>query len=363
VGKHSLLKWTWIGVITAFTLTGVFAVNRGLLIIDHRSSAEPASLALKAERLSPEVDANDEVECESHSSVAFTYRIHNQGADSITGLKLAQTCSCQSNGELPDTIRPGENALITFNIRAPLAGRIQKSIPLLCDQQTTPLLHLNASLQVKLDPPALMTGSSDLQITFVNGATTKREIMLVALEEKHAQPWICGLDIHPKDAIEVQPSHVDELPEADPNLTLRRYHFPVINRTFTCGGHVASIRILTNERLPIVAAPMRLGIEVIDSVTIVPNPLVIRSSIGKSSLPPKLTVIRRTGGDVNVIKLVYDQDLLELKEAEPKTNSIASFEVIPLANSSFPAETQVVFDFGVDGTRAVKVQFESFRNP
>ena len=317
---------------------------------------------LEVELLSPGTNPNEEVECPAYTAVEFIYRIHNTGAYAISGLKLAHTCSCQSNGELPDLIAPGGSALVAFKITSPPAGRIQRRIPLLCDQQTTPLLVLNASLRVRFDPPALLPRSGNLHLTFVNGDATKREIVLETIEAKKDQPWICGLEIYPQDVIEVQPLHVEELPEADPSLTHRRYHFPVINHTIGCGGHTATVRVLTGEGLPTVAASMKLFVEVIDSVTIVPNPLVIRFPVVDPTFSYKFTVIRRAGGDLSV-KLAYDHDLLDVKEAEPTTKSIATFKILPNTKSSTPAETEVVFNFGEDGTRAVKVKFESLRSP
>ncbi len=362
--KHSLrLTVTWIaGFTVVFALIVMFRIYQGQSVTELRPVSQATSPIMEAERLSPAVDPYEEVECDSYSSVEFAYRIHNKSPNAITGLKLPQTCSCQTNGELPDSIAPGGTALITFRIKAPLAGRIERRIPLLCDQQTTPALVLNALLRVRFDPPALLPKSDGLQLTFVNGEDTRREIVLDTIEEKKDHPWIDGLEVYPRDVIEVQPSHVDELPEADASLTHRRYHFPVINRTLGSGGHTATVRVLTNEGTPTVAVPMKLVVEVIDSVTIVPNPLVIRGPVVNSNFPPKFTVIRRTGGPLSVV-LAYDHDLLGVKQAEPTTKSIATFEIMPNAKSNLPIETEVVFDFGEDGTRAVKVQFESFPSP
>ena len=332
----------------------------------HPATDTPAADAnvptLEVELLSPGTDPNEEVECPAYTAVEFVYRIHNTGAGSISGLKLAQTCSCQSNGDLPDLIAPGRNALVTFKITSPPAGRIQRQIPLLCDQQRSPLLVLNASLHVRFNAPALLPQSDNFNLVFVHGEGSRREIVLDTIEVKKDQPWVCGLDIHPQDVIEVQAMHVEELPEGDASLTHRRYHFPVINHTTGCGRHSATVHVRTGAGLPTITDAMKLVVEVIDSVTIIPNPLVIRVPVVDSTLQHKLTVIRRAGNELKV-ELVYNHDLLNVKNAEPTTNSIATFEISPIAEFRAPAETEIVFDFGEDGTRSVKVQFEPLRSP
>jgi hypothetical protein len=322
-------------------------------------------LAVELARLNPPGSSgnNADIDCVSLDSVEFTYQVRNRGGSRITGLKVGTKCACESVGDPPADIAPGESGTISFRLRAPRAGRMNRQIPLLSDGADEPLAVLDISLRVNFDRPVLIPPPSALSFTFVAGKTAAHELVLEAIEARDAKHWISGLELDPSDGVELQPFQVEELPEADPSLTRRRYSFPLVNRSLAVGRHSATAAIRTSDDSSAVRDPFTLELNVTDPVALAPNPLVIKYDRGSMPTSRRVSIINRTGGRAVAKPVNYDADLLRVAAAGEQSGSTAAFDVSPAGMPESRVETQVVFDTGDDQTRILVVRFEPSEGP
>ena len=261
-----------------FALAIIPAVVTALIFV--RGGSGTPRVALEAIRIAPNGDVRQDIVSSSFAPVDFQYRIVNRGRSPLTGLKLGTSCACEITAAPPGEIAPGGSAVIGFRLRAPYAGRLQRQIPITVAGTQEPLLVLTATLRVKFDPPAILPSNQDHNLLFVRGDASPRELVFETIERKRSEPWMTGLELNPSDAIEVHPHRMEELLEQDPELTRRRYHFPLTNRMLDIGQHSVVVTLHTRKDDPSAASALSLRVAVIDSVAIVPNPLVIKYTPG-----------------------------------------------------------------------------------
>ena len=352
-------------IVTLVGLMAVVVIGQRGRWADSADRGGPSSIApaLEAVRLNPPSDTCAEVECASLDFISFAYEIFNRGQAPITGLKLGTKCGCEDVGAPPEAIPPGASGMVRFRVRAPRAGRLERKIPLLADGSTEPLLVLDASLHVKVDPPVLVAPPGGLSFTFVAGKTSTRDLVVEAIEVRQDERWIRGADVEPADGLDVRPPEVQDLPEADPTLTLRRYRFALANRSFAVGRHAATMTLRTRTGAPPIPDQLVLLIEIADPVVLVPNPLVVRYTPGSPAHPRRVCVIDRTGGQATASVGQYDQDLLRVEAAGPRGASTAAFDVVPVQTPDGPLATKIVFQIGDGQTRELAVRFEPSKRP
>lgn len=329
----------------------------------HASSTGSAEQALPpatvvAVRSAPPGDPSAEIECASFDRVEFTYRILNRGPAPLTKLKLGTKCSCEQVGEPPEKILPGESATIRFRLSAPRWGKLQRKIPLLADGASDPLAVLDVALHVKFDPPALLPPPGNQTVTFIEGDGSTHELVFEAVEAKMRRPWITALKLDLSEGVEIHAPDVEELPEADPELTRRRYHFPLANRSLRIGRHKAAATIRTRDGFPQIQDSPSVWIDVVDSVAIVPNPLVFRYAPGAPLASRQIRVIDRSGKRPAAAPAEYDRDLLHVEAVARQEGSIAAFDVAPVGAAREARETQVVFNLGDGESRTLIVRFD-----
>ncbi|HQU45183.1 MAG TPA: hypothetical protein PK867_20375 [Pirellulales bacterium] len=295
--------------------------------------------------------------------VDFTHQIFNRGKVPIAGLQLGTKCACEAIGTPPDKIMPGESAPISFRLRAPYVGKMQRRIPLLINGASEPAFVFDVSLRVQFEPPRLVPPPDSLSVSFVKGDRSPHELVFEAIEAKGEKPWIRGFDLHPLDSVEVQAFQVEELPEADPDLTRRRYHFPLVDRSLPIGQHMATATFQTRDgALPLPGSQV-VWFNVVDVVAIVPNPLVIKFTPGVPRPSRRVRVITRMGKQATVTPVKYDRHLLRVDAAGEQAGSTAAFEVVPGETDQTAIETRVVFNIGGNETRELVVRFEPPERP
>lgn len=148
-----------------------------------------------------------------------------------------------------------------------------------------------------------------------------------------------------------------DLPEADPNLVFRRYHFPIAHQSLDAGRHATTIHLLTTEGKPTIAAPITVIIEILDAVTVIPASIVFMPGSDTKMRPRRITVLCRGKGSLNV-NPVFDRDIVEVNAVLPTADSVATFEISPVADSSRHADTKVLFELGEFGARVLEVGFK-----
>ncbi|HUY90186.1 MAG TPA: hypothetical protein VMV10_15725 [Pirellulales bacterium] len=314
--------------------------------------------AINAVRVSPPGDPSAEIECASLDHVEFTYRILNRSVSAVTGLKLGTKCSCEQVGESPDKLLPGESATIRFRLRAPRAGTLRRKIPFLADGTSEPLAELDVALRVKFDPPALLPLPGNVTVTCIEGDSAAHELVFEAIEAARDRPWISALKLDLSEGIEIHAPEVEELPEADPELTRRRYRFPLTNRSLPIGRHKAAATFQTRDGLPQIQDSPSVWIDVVDSVAIVPNPLVFRYAPGSPPATRQVRVIDRLGKRPAAAPAEYDHGLLRVEALATQGGSIAAFDVAPVEAAREARETQVVFTLGDGKNRTLIVRFD-----
>jgi hypothetical protein len=337
-------------------LVGAVAISQLARRGSEADSAKQIRAAARVEvvRVEPPADAISEMECASLAFVELAYRAFNRGEAPITGLKLGTKCACEAIGDPPGEILPGESATISFRLRGPYAGRMQRKIPILVDGETDPVAILDVWLWVKFEPPRLIPPPNGLTITFIKGEASPPELALQAMEEKGVKPWIRAIDLFPADAIEVLPLRMDELLQPDPALTLRSYHFRLVDRSLPVGRQMMAATVRTTDGFPPVHDALSVWVDVVDAVALVPNPLVIKYAPGSSQPGRRMRVLHRLGTEERATPIEYNHELLRIEE----TDSAVVFNIAPIQTPSDIVETQVVFNVGDDQTRSLVVRLE-----
>jgi hypothetical protein len=352
-------------VVTAIVLTFLCLSVAGIVqqARTGASAGVSGSVDLAIVRLEPQGDPDGEIECESHAPVTFTYQVSNRGSSPITGLKLGTKCSCEEAGTPPAEIPPGGSAPISFRLRAPHVGKLRRQIPLLIDGAEKPIALFDVSLRVTFEPPALLPPPDGLSMTFVEGDETPRELVFEAIEAQGGQPWICGIELSPSEATDVRPLHIEELSEPDPELTRRRYHFPLVNRSLPLGHQMLMATIQTRDGQPQVKDPVAVVINVADSIAIVPNPLVIHYQDGTPPPPRNVRIVNRSGDRAVASLGNYDHGLLRVEATGGQAGSTAVFDVVVLEVPESSLETNIAFNLGENLTRTLTVQFKPGKRP
>lgn len=319
---------------------------------------DQSNASIQAVRSTPPAEAGIEVECASLAFANFTYEVFNGGQRPLRGLKLGTTCSCEVLGNLPDEILPGTSAAISFRVRAPYVGRIQKKVPLLAEGGTEPICVFDAALTVTFEPPRMVPMSRQPNLTFIEPGGKTRDLVLETIEAKADAHWLRGLALDPADSVEVGAFDLEELREADPDLVRRRYRFPLLNRSLRTGRHSVGALVLTSDSLPLHREPLMIAVEVVDEVAIVPSQVVFKSMQGESLRSRRVRVIDRMKNPVIAAPVRYDRELLRVDAAAGRSENGAVFEITPTENPHTKCETEVVFNVGGNETRTLLVCFE-----
>lgn len=156
---------------------------------------------------------------------------------------------------------------------------------------------------------------------------------------------------------------MEEIAEQDPELIRRRYHFPLTNRTLDVGQHSATVTVRTRDDVPSAAPIVSLRVAVVDSVAIVPNPLVIKFTPGVQVRPGRVYVINRTNTARAATPIEYDEDVLLVRSSNQQGGSSQPFEIVPLGNSPSRVDSPVIFNVGNGESRELLVRFEESTAP
>lgn len=317
-----------------------------------------ASVPIEAVRIAPLGDPNAEIETSSSTFVNLTYQVHNRGQLAITGLKLGTKCDCEQVGVMPKEVLPGKSAEVSFRLRSPYAGRLRRKIPVMVDGASEPVTVLDVSLLVKFEPPQLVPPPDSLTLSFVEGDRSAHELVFEAMETKRNQPWIRGLKFDLHADLEVQPLRFEEVPEPDPELTRRQYHFQIVNRSLPLGMRMTTATLQTRDDSAPVRDSFAIWVNVIDSVAILPNPLVIEYKIGTRPPPRRVRVLNRTGDNTRILPRDYDHDRLQIEAVGKQAGSMAAFEVLPTNVGDSGGETRIVFNIGDSNRRELVVRLK-----
>jgi len=343
-----------IGLLIACAAGVALALWRSL---NRPASSGPGKHSLVAVRLTPKDGPNGFVECESFAQVEFTYQIQNRGKSAVSGLKLGSRCASEVIGDVPSQIPPGASVPMTFRVRAPFAGVVSRQVPLVVEGETEPVVTLDARLRVKLDPPVLLPGGKEFHLTFLAGAAAPHKLTLMAIERRGRRPWIEGLDLSPNGALSVASLRIDEWPEADPDLVRRDYHFELECRFSEIRSRIVLATVRTTAEGPRSNTVLRLTAEVVDSVAIVPNPVVIRFHKTTTPQPRRVHIIDRAG-DRTASVAEHDARLLEVTEVTGRQGGASVFDITPVADVESPRHTQVAFQLSDGEIRMVSVHLE-----
>lgn len=357
-----MLRWKWTAAVLVF-----FGISASLVAtveyVPRTTSAIPAeqkssSSIIEVTRVKPAGEPAADIESESFAAVDFTYHVSNRGTAPITGLKIGTKCGCEDIGDPPREILPGQSAAISFRLHAPYVGRLQRNVPLVVDGASEPLAVFDVALHVKFKPPKLVPPPDGLSITFMHGDGSARELVLEAIEAKRNNAWVRGIEFNSAEGIQFERFQVEDLPEADPSLTRRRYRFSLVNRSLPIGPHSAMATIQTVQGFPRVPEPLFVRIDVADPVAIVPNPLIIKCATGVPLVPRRVRIINRTGGNAAVTVGDYDHELVRVVATEKGAASMAAFDVVPAETPESHVDAQVVFNVGGGQTRVLLVRLE-----
>lgn len=331
--------------------------NADALRSAHRASVAEA-VAIEAVRLEPPGDPTVETECASLAWVDFTYRVSNRGNVPIDGLTLGAKCACEEIGEPTETILPGDSGLIRFRLRGPYVGRLEKNVTLIMDGRADPIAVFHVSLRVSFEPPKLVPLSDSFSLSYIAGDRSPRELLFEAIEAKRAQPWICGLKLNLDDELDVQPHETETLPEPDPDLVRRRYHFPIANRSLPHGARMVTAAIQTRPGSATVRDSIAIWVNVLDRIAIVPNPLVIKCGAESPPSSGRVRVVVRTGDKAPIVPHRYERDRLRIEAVGQQAGSTAVFDVVPINAGNSAGETRVVFNIGDTESNDLVVRLE-----
>ena len=223
----------------------VIASGVGLAFYGREVPAE-SEHAIVAVRLEPPLATGDEIECDSLASIEFTYSIRNNTNSVVRGLKLDLSCGCQKREPPPAELAPGEEGQLSFRLSAPLAGRMQRQIALL-DESGEVVVSFDAALRVRLDPPALLSETDVVGLSFIEGDDAPREYTVNTIEAADSAPWLEDLEYSPPESLRIVEKLVREQQQGDPALVHRSYRFKIARQSLELGRHTIPFRIVTRD--------------------------------------------------------------------------------------------------------------------
>jgi len=346
-------KFAWFGISLALVASVLLLWLRQSDRAEATIHRESGSLSVK--RLSPGPEAGDEIESDSAAMVKFCYQLKNTSHDKIDGLKLDLSCGCEATAPVPTEISPDGTATVCFQLRAARFGTVQRVVHLLASGSPQPVATFPVTLRVPFQPPMLLQEGEPVELRFVATDSTPRELVFNTIEVRDSQPWLEGLSIAPNDLAEVQSVTVDELREPDPTLVRRGYRFRMEARALAIGRHSGTLRFKAREADKPAPEPVYFAVDVLDRVSIVPNPLVIRIAPDGAAKPARaVAVFRNSEGTAQLQQ--YDDSLLEIRPASRNTGRAISFTVAPIAQGLVDdRDTSVIVDVGNGETRQLQV--------
>jgi hypothetical protein len=316
---------------------------------------------IAATPLFPPVDAIGPIPCEAGSTVEVVYRLVNRSEQPISGLRPGTMCACEAAGAPSSAILPGESTVISLKVRAPRVGTIHRQIPIIADAFADPVAVIAIQLRVDSQVPRLLPPAEEMSVTFVFTDPRPQELVVESIEANGSAPWILGVRFDPELAVESQPLNVEEFVEPDPAFLRRQYSIPVLNRSLAPGHYV------TSGTLRVAASPtptsLPIRILVLDSIAIVPNPLVLTRDEASQRLPRRVCVLSRLDANLSSVVAKYDDRLVDVVRAGPTDGTTAAFDIVTLAGSANRLETKVAFVFENDQSRVLTVQFNPADSP
>lgn len=228
---------------------------------------------------------------------------------------------------------------------------------------TEPLVVLEANLQVKLELPVLTQGLDARHLTFTSGDESVRELAFETIESKKAENWIIGLDSGSPDRLEIESLAVEDFLEPDPSLVRRRYVFRMINHQGEVGQYAENATLRVRSGLPTAPALPPLIVTVLDSVVILPNPLIISIDPSGPSVSRQVCVVDRTGNRATAVPVRYDKSRLRVDSIGTERGTASKFNVVPVSNAVSATETAVQFQVGEAEVRELIVRFEGTHSP
>ena len=349
------MRWRFTRARTGFAVAVLVAAIAAVYFVFRGSSGDVEPEAgLVITRIQPAAELGDEITVHPHEIVEFRYELFNGTKDAIRGLKLGLACGCQATLPIPEEIPPGGAGTVGFRIQAANAGIMRRGVELHVAGEL--LTTLNVGLRAEFDPPAIVSPLDALRVTFVQRDDVSREVAIETIERRGTPPWIESLAVTPTGLLAVSAPVVDEAPGVDPELIARVYRFRLSCGTLAVGSHRGTLEArkhggndASNERIP-------LWIEVLDRVTVIPNPARVVAS-GTDKKATRVIVIRPVGqGTVEAAS--WDRELLSVRDLGAKGKQVAEFELAPRRIPIASRETKVVFRIDGKETRELTVRID-----
>lgn len=315
---------------------------------------------LQIRRVEPPGEVDDLIQCESNEKILLTYELINRSNTAIVGLKPSAACSCELNGSVPKHIPPNGSARLSIRVRTPLAGIVRREMPITFEGSADQTAKLVANLHVKFNPPALLTPPTDRQLTFIEDEFSASEVVLDSLEARENPRWIVGIQFDPPSSLKLQSERIEEFPESDPKLIRRRYRFTVANHSLKLGRHVVSALLNCDSTLSPAPPPVPLHVVIMDSLAIIPNPLVIRGG-QDGVLGQQVRIISRGRLELTPIAVNFNRELLNVSPTDHQGKA-ATFEVLQVGAPGKLSETEVAFNVG-DREKVLRVQLDRTIKP
>lgn len=342
-------------VVLSVAALAVVASGVGLAFYGREVPAKPEN-DIVAIRLEPPFVAGDEIECDSLASIEFTYSIRNNTNSVVRGLKLDLSCGCQKREPPPSELAPGEEGQLSFRLSAPLAGRMQRQIALL-DESGEVVVSFEAALRVRIDPPALLSETDVVGLTFIEGDEGPREYNINTIEAAGNAPWLEDLACSPPESLRIVKKLVLEQQQGDPALVHRSYRFKIARQSLELGRHTIPFKIVTRDG----ASPPPPGafhVNIVDRVTVVPRTLRFTTGAEEPPSAARVVVLFHAGQGSAEIEH-YDEALIDVQHVAEPTGRAVAFMVAPVSKWPTTAETRVSFRVGEGDTREVTVQLVS----
>jgi hypothetical protein len=319
------------------------------------ATANPTPL-LTATLISPALGKDGSIEAEPFRHITVRWEVKNVGNAAVSGVTVGgANCQCRILDPFPATLSRGQSATATATIRAPPAGRAERTLAISSDGSARPLLTMSVPIHVRLQTPAWIMAPRGAAFRFVARQASSQDAVWDAIERTAVAPWLESVKIEPAGTLAVH-LDCDQRPYGeDGAYCLRTYRLSVSAEGNPIGVFNGTAVFQTTSATP-APPPIPVEVEVLPAISVIPAKISLTAGgADPSRSAAKVTVIRRVEA-APPVALKFDESVIGVTMLEVESGSAPAFEIRSQAGAFGKTETEVTF--AVDGFEPVRLPVE-----
>ena len=129
---------------------------------------------------------------------AITWTVTNTGTEPMRSLLPQVDCRCRLVKDFPELIAPGESAVVTIRIAAPLAGHGRRQIPVYCASLQRTVGILEAEFDVPTEPPFWIDPPKLVRLQTTSGKPSLQVCVWECIEASGTKPHLTSVTLSPQ---------------------------------------------------------------------------------------------------------------------------------------------------------------------